>query len=81
MFSRQPDNYIIVYDLNTGNEKRMTFSSSAAFPASRYNNSVVYVEDLDRVLLFSGMLVRGESFATDLWLYDLNTNTWEKVEP
>ena len=50
-------------------------------PASRWNNSMVYVEDLDRVFLFSGMLVKGENFATDLWLYDLNTNTWEKVEP
>jgi Kelch motif len=59
----------------------MTFPSSATFLGSRYNNSVVYVEDLARVFLFSGMLVRGDSFAPDLWLYDLNTNTWEKVEP
>jgi hypothetical protein len=31
------------------------------------------------VFLFGGILVRGEDFATDTWLYDFNTNTWEKV--
>jgi CubicO group peptidase (beta-lactamase class C family) len=79
VFPMKLEKYTMVYDLNTGKEERMTLPSGAAFPGSRFNNSMVYVEDLDRVFLFSGILVRGENFATDIWLYDLNTNTWEKV--
>jgi N-acetylneuraminic acid mutarotase len=81
VFPMQLEKYTKVYDLNTGVEERMTLQSSAAFPGLRFNNSMVYVEDLDRVFLFSGFLVKEDSFATDTWLYDLNTNTWVKVEP
>jgi len=81
VFPMQLEKYTMVYDLNTGVEERMTLQSGAAFPGLRFNNSMVYVEDLDRVFLFSGFLVKDDSFATDTWLYDLNTNTWEKVGP
>ena len=73
--------YTIVYDLNTGGEERMTLPSGAAFPSSRSTNSLVYVEDFYRVFLFSGDPARGTDFPTDVWLYDLNTNRWEKVGP
>jgi len=42
---------------------------------------MVYVEDLDRVFLFSGSQDTSPNLPTDIWLYDLNTNTWEKVGP
>ena len=81
VFPYQIDKYTIVYDLNTGREERITLPSRADFPASRENGSMIYVEELDRVFLFSGSPLRGTDFPTDVWLYDLNTNTWEKVEP
>jgi CubicO group peptidase (beta-lactamase class C family) len=81
VFPMKLEKCAMVYDLNTGREERMNMPSGAAFPGSRYNNSMIYVEDLDRVFLFSGFLVREDSFATDIWLYDLNANTWEKVGP
>jgi CubicO group peptidase (beta-lactamase class C family)/N-acetylneuraminic acid mutarotase len=73
------DNHIIVFDLNTGREERTTLPSGATFPASTSNNSMVYVEDLDRVFVFSGYSERARDYPTDIWLYNLNTNTWEKV--
>jgi CubicO group peptidase (beta-lactamase class C family) len=79
VFPCELDKYTIVYDLKTGTEERMTLPSGATSPASRSTSSFVYVEDLDRVFLFGGILMRNETFATDTWLYDLNTNTWEKV--
>ena len=80
VFPYQTDRYVIAYDLNTGKEDRITLPSGADFPAARENGSLVYVEDLDRVFLFSGYPARGTDFPTDVWLYDLNTNTWEKAE-
>jgi CubicO group peptidase (beta-lactamase class C family) len=79
VFPWQMDNLTIVYDLNTGREDRAVLPSGASFPKSRRNNSMLYVEDLDRVFLFSGYPVSGPNYPTDIWLYDLNTNTWEKV--
>jgi hypothetical protein len=73
------DNYTVVYDLNTRGEDRVALPSGAAFPASIRDNSMVYVVDLDRVFLFGGYHVKGRTYPTDIWLYDLNTNTWEKV--
>ncbi len=79
VFPYELDNYTIVYDLNTGSEDRLTLPSGTTFPVSRGNNSMVYVEDLDKVFLFSGYPVRQTDYPTDVWLYDLNTNTWEEV--
>jgi N-acetylneuraminic acid mutarotase len=73
------DNYTVVYDLNTRGEDRVALPSGAAFPASIRDNSMAYVVDLDRVFLFSGYHEKGRTYPTDIWLYDLNTNTWEKV--
>lgn len=71
----------IVYDLNTGREDRITLPSGATSRPSRSTNSLVYAEDLDRVFLFSGYQDMEPKLPTDIWLYDLNTNTWEKVGP
>ena len=81
LFPWQLDSYTVVYDLNTGREERLTLPSGAPYPASRTTNSMIYIEDLDRVFLFSGYPVRGPDYPTDTWLYDLNTNAWEAVGP
>jgi CubicO group peptidase (beta-lactamase class C family) len=81
VFPYQTDRYVITYDLNAGKEDRIPLPSGADFPAARENGSLIYVEDLDRVFLFGGYPVRGMDFPTDVWLYDLNTNAWEKAGP
>lgn len=81
VFPYASDRYVVVYDLNTGGEERRALPSGADLPEPRENGSMIYVEDLDRVFLFSGYPLSGTEFPTDVWLYDLDGNTWEKVEP
>ena len=74
-------NYNMVYDLNTDYlDTRHDLSTGSKFPILRYNNAVIYIEDLDRVFYYGGFNQDG-SPASDAWLYDLNSNIWEMVSP
>ena len=42
---------------------------------------MVYVEDLDREFLFGGWQEKARYYSAGTWLYDLNSNRWDKVGP
>jgi len=46
--------------------------------SGRFIGSVLIAQD--EKVLFSRNPARGTDFPTDVWLYDLNTNTWAKVD-
>jgi len=75
------NNYIVVnetwtYDYNTNTWENKT---SGAAPSPRASIGFAYDSESDRMILFGGE--NGTTKFNDTWAYDLESNTWEKMNP
>ncbi len=62
------------YDYTTNKWKEMKPKVS---PHGRIGHSMVYDKNIKRIVLFGGL--DGYQFFNDVWIYDVNTNTWEQI--
>ena len=55
---------------------------SAQTPSARANHQLVYDAESDRIILYGGVTVIGDSnsWVFDTWAYDYNENTWTKLQ-
>jgi N-acetylneuraminic acid mutarotase len=69
----------LIYDFNTDSWENM---KPAQAPVSRDGGGMVYDSESDRMILFGGVAPGDEPrYYNETWAYDLNTNTWTKMNP
>jgi hypothetical protein len=66
------------YDYNTDTWEALENSDGPQQHHERHG--LVYLPDIDRVLVYSGMLETGGVLPSETWYYDYNTNTWTEIE-
>jgi len=67
------------YDYNTNTWLDM---KPAEVPGRVTNHYMAYIPSIDRVFLFGGDLCdKSCNLSNEIWLYDLNSNTWENLMP
>lgn len=64
------------YDVDANEWIRMDI---AMRPSARNGHDMAYDAESDRIVLFGGF--DGTVALGDMWVYDLNTNTWENMRP
>ncbi|UCE10625.1 MAG: hypothetical protein JSW61_01475 [Candidatus Thorarchaeota archaeon] len=69
------DTWVYDFNINTWTETTPTTS-----PSARSAYSMVYDSESDRIILFGGFIIGGGT-ENDTWAYDVNTNTWEEMNP
>ncbi|TFH03760.1 MAG: hypothetical protein E4H14_16125 [Candidatus Thorarchaeota archaeon] len=68
-----------LYDYNTNN---WTNESPTFAPSPRFAMYLTYDSESDRVILFGGVSLNPVSIVhNDTWAYDLDSNTWEEMNP
>jgi len=65
------------YDYNTDTWEALPNSEGPQQHAERHG--MAYIPDLDKTLIYSGMLEEGGVLPAETWYYDYNTNTWTEV--
>jgi hypothetical protein len=66
------------YDYNTDSWEALPNREGPQQHPERHG--MAYIPDLDRTLVYSGMLEHEGVLPAETWLYDYNTNTWTEVE-
>jgi N-acetylneuraminic acid mutarotase len=68
------------YDYNSNTWQKM---NPVTEPPSLSRHAMVYVKDIDRIILFGGESADGidYNFSSEFWMYDYNTNTWTNLNP
>lgn len=64
------------YNMNNWTEVSPTFA-----PSPRFAASMTYDSESDRVILFGGVSISAGVEYNDTWAFDLETNTWEEMNP
>ncbi|MHA1950430.1 MAG: Kelch repeat-containing protein [Candidatus Thorarchaeota archaeon] len=68
-----------IYDYNSNN---WTNPAPAIAPSARLGTYMTYDSGSDRVILFGGITLNPSTVIhNDTWAYDLETNTWEEMNP
>lgn len=65
------------YDYNTDTWEALPNTEGPQQHAERHG--MAYIPDLDKTLVYSGMLEDEGVLPAETWLYDYNTNTWAEV--
>lgn len=65
------------YDYNTDSWEALPNRDGPQQHAERHG--MAYVPDLDKTVVYSGMLEEGGVLPAETWYYDYNTNTWTEV--
>lgn len=65
------------YDYNTNTWENLT--DAANHPPARSSHIMAYDSQSDRIVLFGGGIL--SKTYDDTWLYNYNTNTWQKMSP
>jgi hypothetical protein len=66
------------YDYNSDSWEALPNSEGPQQHAERHG--MAYLPELDRTLVYSGMLEEEGVLPAETWYYDYNTNTWTRVE-
>jgi len=70
------DTWTYDYESNTWTEM-----CPIAPPVPRIGTSMIYDSSIGKMILFGGFTTRPDRLLNDTWSYDLQTNTWEDMNP